>query len=74
MGFFDRLKAGLAKTKNAIFGKLDQLFKGFSKVDEEMLEELEEVLITADVGVTSTEIGAERDSDGDDRRRRAAEA
>ncbi len=56
MGFFDRLKAGLAKTKNALFGKLDQLFRGFSKVDEEMLEELEEVLITADVGVVPTEM------------------
>ena len=55
MGFFDRLKAGLSKTKNAIFGKLDQLFKSFSVVDEDMLEELEEVLITADVGVSSTE-------------------
>ncbi|OLA56928.1 MAG: signal recognition particle-docking protein FtsY [Firmicutes bacterium CAG:272_52_7] len=44
MGFFDKLKAGLAKTKNALFGRLDQLFRGFSKVDEDMLEELEEVL------------------------------
>ena len=55
MGFFDKLKAGLAKTKNALFGRLDQLFRGFSKVDEDMLEELEEVLITADVGVGPTE-------------------
>lgn len=55
MGFFDKLKAGLAKTKNALFGRLDQLFRGFSKVDEDMLEELEEVLITADVGVVPTE-------------------
>ncbi len=55
MGFFDKLKAGLSKTKNALFGKLDQLFKGFSGVNEEMLEELEEVLITADVGVGPTE-------------------
>lgn len=55
MGFFDKLKAGLAKTKNALFGRLDQLFHGFSKVDEDMLEELEEVLITADVGVGPTE-------------------
>ena len=55
MGFFDKLKAGLAKTKNALFGRLDQLFHGFSRVDEDMLEELEEVLITADVGVGPTE-------------------
>ena len=56
MGFFDKLKACLSKTKNALFGKLDQLFKSFSKVDEDMLEELEEVLITADVGVVPTEM------------------
>ena len=55
MGFFEKLKAGLAKTKNAVFGRLDALFRGFSKVDEEMLEELEEVLITADMGVNTTE-------------------
>ena len=55
MGFFEKLKAGLAKTKNAVFGRLDALLRGFSKVDEEMLEELEEVLITADVGVNATE-------------------
>ena len=55
MGFFEKLKAGLAKTKNAVFGRLDGLFKAFSKVDEELLEELEEILITADVGVETTE-------------------
>ena len=55
MGFFEKLKAGLAKTKNAVFGRLDSLFKAFSKVDEELLEELEEILITADVGVNVTE-------------------
>ena len=55
MGFFEKLKAGLSKTKNAVFGKLDALFKAFSKVDEELLCELEEILITADVGVNVTE-------------------
>ena len=55
MGFFEKLKAGLAKTKTAVFGRLEALFRGFSKVDEEMLEELEEILITADVGVNATE-------------------
>lgn len=55
MGFFEKLKAGLSKTKNAVFGRLDSVFKAFSKVDEEMLEELEEILITADVGVNVTE-------------------
>ncbi len=55
MGFFEKLKAGLTKTKNAVFGRLDSLFKAFNKVDEELLEELEEILITADVGVNVTE-------------------
>ncbi len=55
MGFFEKLKAGLAKTKNAVFGRLEGLFKSFSKVDEDMLEELEEILITADLGVNVTE-------------------
>ncbi len=55
MGFFDRLKEGLTKTKNSIFKQVDNLFKSFVKVDEDMLEELEELLIMADVGVASTE-------------------
>ena len=55
MGFFEKLKAGLKKTKSAVVGQLDNLFKGFGKVDEELLEELEEILITADVGVNVTE-------------------
>jgi fused signal recognition particle receptor len=52
MGFFDKLKAGLSKTKNAVFGQINNLFKSFVKVDEEFLEELEEILICADMGAT----------------------
>ena len=55
MSFFDKLKSGLAKTKNTIFNQVDNLFKAFVKVDEELLEELEELLIAADVGFESTE-------------------
>ena len=55
MGFFDRLKNGLFKTKNAIIGKIDTLFKMFRKVDEDLFDELEEILISADVGVNTTE-------------------
>ncbi len=55
MGFLAKLKEGLAKTKNAIFGRIDSLLKLFVKVDEDLLEELEELLITADVGVNATE-------------------
>lgn len=55
MGFFDKLKSGLSKTKSAIFGKIDNLFKSFRKVDEELFDELEELLISADIGVNTTE-------------------
>ena len=55
MGFFDRLKQGLFKTKNAIVGKIDSLIKRFTKVDEELFDELEELLISADIGVMTTE-------------------
>ncbi len=56
MGFFEKLKQGLFKTKDAIVGKIDNLFKKFTKVDEELFEELEELLIGADVGVYTTEL------------------
>ncbi len=55
MAFLDKLKAGLLKTKNAIFGGLDSMLKGFTKIDEDLLDELEELLICADVGVGATE-------------------
>lgn len=50
MSFFDRLKQGLEKTKEAITGKVNEVFSNFRKVDEELLEELEEALILSDVG------------------------
>lgn len=57
MGFFDKLKKGLSKTKAAFAEKVDNVFANFRKVDEELMEELEEALISADVGVnTSVEI------------------
>ena len=57
MGFFDKLKQGLTKTKNAVVAQMDSLFKSFVAIDEDMLEELEEILIAADVGVaTASEI------------------
>lgn len=55
MGFFDKLKSGLKKTKESVFGQINDIFKSFVRVDEELLEELEEVLIASDVGVTITE-------------------
>ena len=57
MGFFDKLKQGLSKTKNSFEEKMNNVFSNFRKVDEDLLEELEEALILSDVGVeTSTEI------------------
>ena len=53
--FWNRVKEGLSKTKNAIFGQIDDLLKNFVKVDEDLLEELEEILICADVGVNAAE-------------------
>ncbi len=55
MGFFDKLKAGLSKTKSAIFGQIDEVLKAFVKVDEDLLEELEELLIMSDIGVGAVE-------------------
>ena len=55
MGFLDKLKAGLGKTKNALMGQIDNVLKAFVKIDEDALEELEEALICADVGVTAAE-------------------
>ena len=55
MGFFDKLKAGLAKTKNAVFGQLNEVVKNFRRVDEDLLEELEEIMIMADMGAATTE-------------------
>ena len=53
--FWGRLKSGLTKTRNALFSPVDNLLKSFTKVDEDLLEELEEILISADVGFTATE-------------------
>ena len=55
MSFFDKLKRGLSKTKDGLLKQIDGIFRSFVHVDEDMLEELEELLITADVGVGPTE-------------------
>ena len=57
MGFFDKFKNGLSKTKSSFDEKINNVFSNFRKVDEELLEELEEALIMSDVGAqTSTKI------------------
>ena len=51
MGFFDKIKAGLAKTRAALSGTLDELFTGYATIDDDFYDELEETLILADLGV-----------------------
>ena len=55
MGFFDRLVQGLTKTRNNIVSGIDAIFNGFSHIDEDFYEELEEILIMGDLGVHATE-------------------
>ena len=53
-GFFARLKAGLTKTRESIANGIDRVFAGFSSIDDDFYEELEEILIMADIGVNAT--------------------
>ena len=55
IGFFARLKQGLTKTRDNIVSGIDSVFNGFSNIDEEFYEELEEILIMGDIGVRATE-------------------
>ncbi len=59
-GFFSRLKEGLTKTRNNIVHGIDAVFGGFSSIDEDFYEELEEILIMGDIGVKATEAILER--------------
>lgn len=54
MGLFDKLRNGLAKTRESVFGRIDNILASFTKIDDELFDELEEILITADVGVATT--------------------
>ena len=54
MGFFDKLKNGLNKTKTSFDEKINNVFKNFRKVDEDFLDELEEVLIMSDIGMNTS--------------------
>ncbi len=55
MGFFDSLKNGLKKTKDALVGRIDDIFSAFKKLDDDLYDELEQTLIEADLGVSATE-------------------
>lgn len=54
MGFFDKLKQGMNKTKSSFDDKINQVFKSFKKVDEDFLDELEEILIMSDIGMETS--------------------
>ena len=54
MGFFDKLKTGLNKTKTSFDEKINNVFSSFRKVDEDFLDELEEVLIMSDIGMDTS--------------------
>ena len=51
MGFFDKIKEGLAKTRKALSSTLDEVFTGYNEIDDDFYDELEETLILADLGV-----------------------
>jgi len=53
-GFFSRLAAGLSKTRNSIAAGIDSIFGGFSAINDEFYEELEEILVMSDVGISAT--------------------
>ena len=54
MGFFDKIKAGMAKTRDALSSTLGSVFSGFSEIDDDFYDELEESLILADLGVDTS--------------------
>ena len=54
MGFFEKLKSGLNKTKDSFDEKINNVFKNFRTVDEDFLEELEEILIMSDIGLDTS--------------------
>lgn len=55
MGFFSKIKEGLKKTRDAVVGQIDSMLKSFTKIDDELFEELEELLVMGDVGVPTAE-------------------
>jgi len=55
MGFFSKIKEGLKKTRDSIVGKIDSALKSFTKIDEDLFEELEELLVMGDVGVSTAQ-------------------
>ena len=55
MGLFSKIKEGLKKTRDSVIGQIDSMLKSFTKIDNELFEELEELLVMGDVGVATAE-------------------
>ena len=55
LGFFNKILSGLSKTRENFCNKLDDLFASFRKIDDELFDELEEILITSDIGIETSE-------------------
>ena len=55
MGFFEKIRDGLKKTRDALFGRIDKMLKSFTKIDDDLFEELEELLVMGDVGMYTAE-------------------
>ncbi len=60
MGLFDRIKAGLSKTRNAFTGRMDELVENYRDLDDDFFEDLTDILIMADVGVPTAELAVSR--------------
>ena len=60
MGLFDRIKAGLQKTRAVFSGRMDELVENYKKLDDEFFEDLSDILIMADVGIKTTELAVSR--------------
>ena len=60
MGLFDKIKAGLSKTRNAFSGRMDELVEAYKELDDDFYEDLTDILIMADVGVPTAELAVNR--------------
>lgn len=60
MGFFDKIKNGLTKTRNSLLNNINSVLNSFTKIDEELFEQLEEILIVSDIGVQTAQMICEK--------------
>ena len=60
MGFFSKIGEGLRKTRESLMGTVNSMLRAFTRIDEELFEELEEILITGDVGIATAGAMCER--------------